>query len=75
MFKNKVKKGCEMLVCGVYYKAPNFKLSPKIVDALDPTGAHSQILPKVFNFFDTIRHNFSLKQAEENEKILIKIEL
>lgn len=43
----KIKKGSKMLVRGVDYEAPNFKLSPTIVEMLDLVGAQSQILPKV----------------------------
>ena len=35
-----------MLVRGVEWKAPNFKLVPTIVESLDPNGAQSQIPPK-----------------------------
>ena len=35
----KVKKGSEMLVKGVEWKAPNFKLMPTIVENLDLSGA------------------------------------
>lgn len=41
-----------MLVYGVNCKAPNFKLSLVIVEALSPAGAQSQILPKVLLMHD-----------------------
>ena len=44
---SKVKKGSEMLVKGVEWKAPNFKIVPAIAQTLDPHGAQSQIPPKV----------------------------
>lgn len=36
-----------MLVLGVEWKEPNFKLTPVIIETLDPSGAQSQISPKV----------------------------
>lgn len=36
-----------MLVKGVEWKAPNFKLVPSISETLDPNRAQSQIPPKV----------------------------
>ena len=44
---SKTKKGSEMLVRGVEWKASNFKLASAIVESLDPNGALSQIPPKV----------------------------
>ena len=44
---SKAKKGSKMLIRGVDIKAPNFKLSPAIAEALDPTGVQSKIIPKV----------------------------
>lgn len=38
---SKIKKGLEMLVHGVDYKAPTFKLSPIVVEALDLIGVQS----------------------------------
>ena len=43
----KLRKGSEMLVKGVEWKAPNFKLISNVVESLDPYGAQSQIPPKV----------------------------
>ena len=43
----KQKKGSKMLVKGVEWKAPNFKLVPAIAKSLDSQGAQSQIPPKV----------------------------
>lgn len=48
----KTKKGSEMLVKGVKWKVPNFKLVPAIAKSLDPQGAQSQISPKVLLFND-----------------------
>lgn len=50
--RSKAKKGSEMLVRGVDYKAPKFKLSPAITEALDPASAQSQIPPKVLLVHD-----------------------
>ena len=44
---NKAKKGLEMLVHGVEWKAPDFKLVPMVAEALDLSGAQSQIPSKV----------------------------
>ena len=44
---SKAKKGFEMLVRGVEWKAPNFKLVPIIVETLNQRRAQSQIPPKV----------------------------
>ena len=52
----KIKKGFEMLVCGVDCKAPTFKLSPTIIEALDPARAQSQITRKVLFVHDI--HSF-----------------
>lgn len=43
----KEKKGLEMLVRGIEWKSPNFKLVLAIAETLDPNGAQSQIPPKV----------------------------
>ena len=43
----KVKKGSDMLVCRVEWKAPDFKLEHAVAKTLDPSGAQSQIPPKV----------------------------
>ena len=53
---SKSKKGSEMLVRGVEWKAPNFKLAPKIAESLDPNGAQSQIPPKVLLINDIPSH-------------------
>ena len=42
---SKAKKGYDMLVKGVEWKEPNFKLVPTIAELLDPYGAQSQIPP------------------------------
>ena len=44
---NKAKKGLEMLVQGVKWKPPDFKLVPAIMGNLDPNGGQLQISPKV----------------------------
>ena len=53
----KAKRGSEMLVKGVEWKVPNFKLVPAIAESLDPNGAQSQIPPKVL-FINDIRTHF-----------------
>ena len=45
-----------MLVRGVDWKAPNFKLSLTIAKELDPTRAQSQIPPKVLLINDIFLH-------------------
>ena len=45
---SKAKRGSDMLVKGVEWKAPNFKIVPAVAESLDPNGAQSQIPPKVF---------------------------
>ena len=49
---NKIKKVYDMLVHGVDCKVPIFKLSSKIVEALEPAKEKSQIPPKVLLFHD-----------------------
>ena len=44
---SKEKKGSEILVKGVEWKAPSFKLVPAIAESLNPHGAQSQIPPKI----------------------------
>ena len=46
-----------MLVHGVEWKAPNFKLTPTIMETLDLSGAQSQIPPKVL-LINNIHLNF-----------------
>ena len=46
-----------MLVCGVKWKVPDFKLTPTIVETLDPSGSQSQIPPKVL-LVNEIRTHF-----------------
>ena len=46
-----------MLVKGVEWKTPNFKIVPAIAESLDSYGAQSQIPPKVLLIND-IRTNF-----------------
>ena len=45
-----------MLVKGVEWKAPKFKLVPAIAESLDPHGAQSQIPPKVLLINDIHAH-------------------
>ena len=52
----KHKKGSEMLVKGVEWRAPNFKLVLAIAEALDSQGAQSQIPPKVLLINDIRTH-------------------
>ena len=54
--ERKQKKGSEMLVKGVKWKAPNFKSVPAITKSLDPHGAQSQISPKVLLINDIRTH-------------------
>ena len=60
---NKPKKGFEMLVKGVKWKVPNFKLISVITESHDPYGAQSQIPPKVLLIND-IRTHFKYKFQE-----------
>ena len=53
---SKGKRGSEMLVRGVEWKAPNFKLVPAIAESIDPNGAQSQTLPKVILINDICTH-------------------
>ena len=45
-----------MLVKGVEWRAPNFKLVPVGAESLDPNGAQSQIPPKVLLINDIRTH-------------------
>ena len=53
---SKAKRGSEMLVRGVEWKAPNFKLAAAIAESLDPNGAQSQIPPKVLLINEIFSH-------------------
>ena len=53
---SKMKRGSEMLVKGVEWKAPSFKIVPAIVESLDPNGAQSQIPRKVLLINDIRTH-------------------
>ena len=54
-----------MLVHGVEWKAPNFKLSPVVAKALDTTGAQSQIPPKVLLVNDICLHfHYAIQEIE-----------
>ncbi|GLJ43293.1 hypothetical protein SUGI_0899010 [Cryptomeria japonica] len=44
--RSKAKKTSNMLVKGVKWTAPNFKLVPAITESLDPSGAQSRIPSK-----------------------------
>ena len=68
---SKAKKGSEMLVCGIEWKAPDFKLSPTITERIDPTKVQSRILSKVLlineihsNFHCTIQEIGTLEMDE-----------
>ena len=52
----KQNKGPKMLVKGVEWKAPNFKLIVAVSESLDPYSAQSQILPKVLLINDIKTH-------------------
>lgn len=54
---NSKTEGSEMLVRGVEWKVPDFKIVPTIAEALDPSGAQSQIPSKVLLIND-IRNHF-----------------
>lgn len=45
-----------MLVRGVEWKVPNFKLTSMIIETLDPSGVQSQIPPKIFLINDIHTH-------------------
>ena len=45
-----------MMVHGVEWKAPNFKLTPLISKTLDPNGVQFQIPPKVLPIYDIHTH-------------------
>lgn len=51
---SKVEKGLEMLIQGVDCKAPTLKLSPEVVEALDPASVQSHIPPKVLLIHDIL---------------------
>lgn len=52
----KTNIGSKMLVQSIEWKAPNFKLSPTIVETLNPTGAQSQIPSKELLINDIFSH-------------------
>ena len=65
-----------MLVQGVVWKAPNFKLSPAIAKTLDPARAQSQIPSKVLlvndihlHFLCSIQDIGTLEMDETLEKL------
>ena len=45
-----------MLVCGTEWKAPDFKLTPVIVESIDPTGAQSKTPSKVLLINEIYSH-------------------
>ena len=53
---SKVKKGFDMLVWGVEWKVSNFKLTLVVAKILVPSGAQSQIPPKVLLVNDICTH-------------------
>ena len=60
---SKTKRSSKMLVRGVEWKLPNFKLVPAIAESLDPDGAQSRIAPKVLLIND-IRSHFKCSVQE-----------
>ncbi|GLJ46017.1 hypothetical protein SUGI_0969160 [Cryptomeria japonica] len=54
--RSKMKKTSNMLVKGVEWTAPNFKLIPAIAESLDPSGAQSRIPSKVLLINDICTH-------------------
>lgn len=54
--RSKAKKTSNMLVKGVKWTAPNFKLVPAITESLDPSGAQSRIPSKVLLINDIRTH-------------------
>ncbi|GLJ49362.1 hypothetical protein SUGI_1044140 [Cryptomeria japonica] len=54
--RSKAKKTSNMLVKGVEWTAPNFKLVPAIAESLDPSGAQSRIPSKVLLINDIRTH-------------------
>ncbi|GLJ37737.1 hypothetical protein SUGI_0766750 [Cryptomeria japonica] len=54
--RSKAKKTSNMLVKGVEWTAPNFKLVPVIAESLDPSGAQSRIPSKVLLINDIRTH-------------------
>ena len=54
---SKVKWGYKMLVHWVEWKVPDFKLTPAIVETLDPSSVKSQIPPKVLLINDICTHS------------------
>ncbi|GLJ16550.1 hypothetical protein SUGI_0283180 [Cryptomeria japonica] len=54
--RSKAKKTSNMLVKGVNWTAPNFKLVPAIAESLDPSGAQSRIPSKLLLINDIRTH-------------------
>ncbi|GLJ39213.1 hypothetical protein SUGI_0799970 [Cryptomeria japonica] len=54
--RRKAKKTSNMLVKGVKWTVPNFKLVPAIAESLDPSGAQSRIPSKVLLINDIRTH-------------------
>ncbi|GLJ50222.1 hypothetical protein SUGI_1069110 [Cryptomeria japonica] len=54
--RSKAKKTSNMLVKGVEWTSPNFKLVPAIAESLDPSGAQSRIPSKVLLINDIRTH-------------------
>ncbi|GLJ36483.1 hypothetical protein SUGI_0732800 [Cryptomeria japonica] len=54
--RSKAKKTSNMLVKGVKWTAPNFKLVPAIAESLNPSGAQSRIPSKVLLINDICTH-------------------
>ena len=53
---NKKKKGLDMLLHGMEWKEPNFKVCPTIPKSIDPTGAQSRIPSKLLLINDIHSH-------------------
>ena len=66
---SKAKRGSEMLVRGVEWKMPNFKLVPAIAKSLNTDGAQSRIPPKVLLINDIRSHFKCLIQEHGNLEI------
>ena len=53
---SKTNKVSDMFIGGVEWKASDFKMSPVVVETLDPVEAQSQIPSKVLLINDTFLH-------------------
>ncbi|GLJ26804.1 hypothetical protein SUGI_0522920 [Cryptomeria japonica] len=64
--RSKAKKTSNMLVKGVKWIAPNFKLVPVIAESLDPSGAQSRIPSKATT--STKRKAAKIEESEEESE-------